>query len=1011
MKKIIIFLIFSFLLINTVSYAGITGKIAGRITDASNNQGLAGVNVVIEGELIGAATDMKGYYTILNVPPGTYSLKASIVGYTNVTVKNVKVVIDLTTRINIEMSMEVLDMEEVVVVAERPVVTKDVSASQMNVTSKTIESLPVQKIDQVLTLQAGIRGDLIVRGSSSRQTTFMVDGVSLNDERSNTPYMGISLSSIKDVQIQTGGFNAEYGNVRGGVINVVAKEGDRDRYSGTISYLHRPPGKKHFGPDIYSSNTYFTRPFTDPAVCWTGTANGNWDDYTRRQYPEFEGWNAVSLVTLQDDDPTNDLTPEGAKRLWEWQHRRTGDITKPDINIDAGFGGPVPFISKKLGNLRFFASHRSGRTMFIYPLSRDSYDENNTQLKLVSDITTSMKLILTGMYGEIHSVSPYQWKTTPTGDVLNSDYEVADLVNKSSGNSMLYMPGYFSPSSVYRSMFSAKFTHVLSPKTFYEINLKHNINRYNTFKLADRDTSAVYQPVPGYFVDEAPYGYWGYGSTGIDGMSLGGWMNLGRDNSVNKTTMLRFDYTSQVDNRNQVKTGFEFVYNDYNIKSITESPSMTTWTRSMIYQIFPFRVGAYVQDKLEFEGFIANLGFRMDYSDPNGDWYDLSIYDELFKEGFGDDIEAVAPQSDTEAQFHISPRLGISHPITEQSKLYFNYGHFYQEPASSYRFRIQREYNGLVTDFGNPNMKLEKTVAYELGYAHSIFDLFLVNIAAYYKDITNQPNWIYYEDINGAVQYYKAGSNNYEDIRGFELTLTKRSGDWITGFINYTYEAESYGYFGYRRYYEDQNEQDEYLLLNPPYQVKPLAQPYARASIDIHTPANFGPRWLGIKPLEVWNLNILAEWRAGEYDTYNPNSIPGVINDVQWRDYHNIDMRLSKTFKVSRYEFQFYVDVSNVFNAKHMSYAGFSDYNGDYLDYLKSLRFSWEQGSEKGNDRVGDYRDPGVAYEPYDPTDPTKTKKDLQRILDTKAYIDMPNLTYFAFLNPRDFKFGLKINF
>ncbi|MGQ9561271.1 MAG: TonB-dependent receptor [Candidatus Oleimicrobiaceae bacterium] len=990
-------------------YGGTTGKITGRVTDAESGAPLPGVNLVLSGTRIGAATDANGYYVILNVPPGTYSLEASMIGYAKVTMTNVVVNVDLTTTVDFRLKVEVLTMEQVVVEAERPIVPKDVSASQVNVESRVIASLPVQELSQVVGLQAGIRG-LVIRGGDARQAAVLMDGLSLNDERSNTPYTTVPLSAVKEVQIQTGGFNAEYGNLRSGVINVITKEADRRRYSGTISAVYRPAGPKHFGPSIYDPNTYFTRPYLDPAVCWTGTAAGGWDSYTQRQYPSFPGWIAVADATLQDDDPSNDLTPEGAQRLWKWQHRRQGDITKPDYVVDFSFGGPVPWLSEVAGGLRFFLSHQRLREMFVFPLSRDAYGENVSQLKLITDIGPSMKLVLSGMYGEVHSVSPYDWTTTPTGSVLRGTYSVADLVNSSSGNAILYTPGYYSPASIYRNMVGAKFTHVLSPRTFYELSLQNNINRYNTFQMPLRNTSKRYEPVPGIWVDEAPWGYWGYGVTGIgDAMIIGGWMNLGRDKSVIQTSSLRFDLTSQVDTRNQVKGGFQLVYNDLNIKSYTENPGMSTWNRTQTYHRFPYRVGAYVQDKLEFQGFIANVGLRLDYTDPNGIRYALQPYDKLYREGYGKTIETAAPVEDAKAHLYLSPRLGVSHPITENSKLYFNYGHFLQEAASTYRFRLQREANGLVTSIGNPNLEEERTVAYELGYSQNLFDMFLLNIAAYYRDITNQPGWVYYQNITGSVKYNITENNNYQDVRGFEVTLTKRAGGWVSGFVNYTYEVITSGYFGLLRYYQDPNMQRDYLRQNP-YQERPHPQPYARANIDFLTPPQFGPKVWGIHPLGMWNLNVLASWRAGAYETYNPHNIPGLVDNVQWKDYYNLDLRLAKTFRISRYDIQFYVDVTNALNLKRLSYAGFANYY-DYLDYLESLHFPWETGAEQGNDRIGEYREEGVKYEPYDPTDPTKTKEDLDRILKTKAYIDMPNLTYFTFLDPRDVKFGIKVNF
>jgi len=1011
-KKYVLLGIVFFFLFQLSVFAGITGKIVGKIIDADSHEALIGVNVIIDGSTFGAATDYSGSYVILNVPPGRYTLKAMMIGYTSVFVKDVVVKIDQTTTININMKTEVLDMNEVVIVAERPIVAKDVSASEMHIESETIEDLPVKTVNQVLVLQAGIeqgREGIIIRGGSVSQTGFNVDGLSLKDERSNIPYTSLSLNSIQEIKIQTGGFNAEYGNIRSGMVNVVTKDGSKTQYNAGITIQYRPPAKKHFGPSIYDSNTFFTRPFNDPDVCWTGTTNGAWDAYTQRQYRIFEGWNAVADATIQDKDPNNDLTPEGAKRLWEWQHRRQGDITKPDYVADLSFGGPVPFVSNKLGDLRFYLSHYREREMFIFPLSRDSYDNNSTQLKLTTNLNDKMKLTLTGLYGENYSVSPYSWKTTPTGRVLRTNYEIADLINSSSGNSILYMPGYYSPANIYRNMFGFKFTHMLNPKTLYEIRFQHNVNRYKTYQLTPRDTSKIFEPVPGYLVDEAPYGYWGYGVTGIDGMTLGGWMNLGRDKSVISTTKLNFDFTSQANNVNQIKTGIEVVYNDYNIKSTTENPSMSTWNRSQIYHRFPYRIGAYLQDKMEFQGFIANLGLRLDFSNSNGIRYELDPYSEYYRASYGNLIETDSPSEQSKGVLYLSPRLGVSHPITDNSKLYFNYGHFCQEPASSYRFRIQRESNGLVTSIGDPNLIFEKTIAYELGYSQNLFNKYLLNIAAYYKDVTDQPGWIYYENINASVQYNKSTNNNYEDIRGFEITLTKRIGDWFSGFINYTYEVRTYGYFDLRRYYEDPNKQRDYLRLNP-YQERPHPRPYARANLNFHTPNDFGPVWLGQNFLGNWNLNILAYWKTGSYETYNPHSIPGLVDNIQWKDRSNFDLRLSKSISISRYNLQFYVDLINVFNLKHLSYAGFSDYY-DYVDYLESLHFSWEEGSEHGDDRIGEYRKPGVAYEAYDSDDPTKTEKDLKRILDTKAYIDMPNLTYFTFLNPRDIKFGLKISF
>lgn len=1067
------------LMVSNFALAGTTGKIAGFVTDVETDEVLVGVNVIVEGTSLGAATASDGYYAIINVPPGTYALKVSMIGYTNVTVANVVVGIHLTTSIDIEVNPEVLGLAEVTVVAERPVVVRDISHSQLNVESEVIETMPVTDVMEVIGLQAGVEG-LSIRGGSSSQTAFIVDGFLFNDERSNIPYTSISLSAVQEVQVQTGGFNAEYGNIRSGVVNIINSEGRKDRYSGTFEVNYKPARKKHFGQSPYDPNSYFLRPYLDPAVCWTGTASGEpyedqnengqwdegerftdlngdgdltvWDDYTRRQYPSFEGWNVISESTLRDDNPDNDLTPEGAKKLFEWQHRRQGDIKKSDYTLDFAFGGPVPVISNRLGNLRFNASYRNLRDMFIIPLSRDSYDEDVALLKLTSDIRKDIKLTLIALYGEIHSTSQYNWRPTPTGDVLRSDYGIANLAS----GAALFVPGYYSPSSIYRSIYGVKLNHMLSSQTFYEVIIQTMKNRYHTFKMADRDTTKNNEIVEDFYVDEAPYGYWG--GVGVnafgDKIRIGGWMNLGRDQSEITTSSARFDITSQVNNNNQFRSGFEIVLNNYDIKSFTSNPHMSTWNRDQVYEITPYRIGAYVHDKMEFEGLIANLSLRLDLSDANSDRFVLKPYDNFMKEGQGKLIEKEADRKRAKHQLTLSPKIGISHPITDNSKLYFNYGHYRSEPSSTTRFRLQREYNGQVTSIGDPSLLLEKTVAYELGYSHNLFNQFLVNVAAYYKDITSQIGWVSYENVNASVDYARASNNQYQDTRGFEITLDKRLGRWITGFINYTYMVDTYGYFGLMENYQNPTKQREYLEKNP-YQEKPVPRPYARASLDFHSPRDFGPRLGTFYPAGGINMNLLATWKAGSYTTYNPMYEPGLVNNVQWKDSYNIDLRLTKSFNIKNNRILCYVDIINALNLKFLSYAGFSD-NQDYLSYMASLHFDWEEGVEYGHDRVGEYRGAGVDYTPmrdvpddvasfaeWDEADPgvvyyeryyensadlkrrywifeegtgvwndyKPNSKKTRKLLDDKAYIDMPNFTSLTFLNPRDIRIGIQIEF
>lgn len=124
------------------SFAGTTGKLTGKVIDRTSNEGLPGVNVVVLGTTLGAATNIAGEYIILNVPPGVYSVKASLIGYGEMTLKEVRVSIDLTTRADFQLAEETLQLgEEVEVVAQRELIQKDLTATTAIVSDKSIQEI------------------------------------------------------------------------------------------------------------------------------------------------------------------------------------------------------------------------------------------------------------------------------------------------------------------------------------------------------------------------------------------------------------------------------------------------------------------------------------------------------------------------------------------------------------------------------------------------------------------------------------------------------------------------------------------------------------------------------------------------------------------------------------------------------------------------------------------------------------------------------------------------------
>ena len=999
--------------------AGVTGKISGVVKNAVTGELLPGVNIVIEATTLGAATDADGNYFILNIPPGTYNLKASIVGYEALTKTGVSVSVDHTTPLDFGLRETTIAGQEVTVIAEREIIAMDVSASQIVSEAADIKEVPlIVDIQEYINIQAGIIGD-VIRGGGLDQTQFMMDGLTVVDNRVNAPLIMVNLSAVKELSIIKGGFNAEYGNVRSGLINVITKEGSASRYNGSSDFRISPPRLKHSGESIFNKNSFYLRPLFDEGVCWVGTKNGNWDKATQEQYPEFGGWNAWSADLLADEDPNNDMTPQEAQQLAMWLHRVEGSdalmppnyeaVTgrsrhehpygdKPDWNMDLSFGGPLPY-NRYLGNTSFFVSYRDNWDAFALPTQRDYYRESNSMVKLTTRLSSSMKLILDGMYGEINSLSSAVDGSEGylgSGEaILNTALCTGDSYTHREGLS-LYWPVSMNQFDVYRNMVGVAFDHVLSPRTFYNIRISYTrVKDFMGGYTSWRNPTILrnFGKVP---MDESPYGYWWEG--GYEGMpgtnmlyaAIGA---AGRDVSEVRTTDLKFDITSQINRYNQIKAGILLNYDDlytHTWEIIEYCPGDQTET---LWSHYPIRGGAYIQDKLEFEGMIANFGVRFDYNEPNADWYTVDRYSKYFARKYMYDLASDAPQDPAKGHLKISPRLGISHPISENSKLYFNYGHFYSMPTSNMMYRIDYgSQNRGITGIGNPSANLPRTLSYELGWEYNVSNLLLFHLAGYYKDVSDQTGNITYINYDGTVNYNTPENNNFQDVRGFELRIDKTFGRWITGWLNYTYMVTTSGYVGRRTYYQDENMQAIQGLQNPNLS-RPIARPYFRANLRVRTPNNWGPTIKNMKPISNVQMNVLFTWRAGSYQTWDPLNTYILQSNLQWKDQYDFDTRFSKRMQFGRFNFTLFADFYNLLNLKYISSQGFST-GTDNIAYLESLHLPMYNGEDYksagytgGNDKPGDVKS------------------------DEKPYINMPDREFLTYLGLRYYFFGISFEF
>jgi outer membrane receptor protein involved in Fe transport len=347
-----------------------------------------------------------------------------------------------------------------------------------------------------------------------------------------------------------------------------------------------------------------------------------------------------------------------------------------------------------------------------------------------------------------------------------------------------------------------QFTHVISNNTFYEVRL-NRVFRYRSTSVFPGDENGWEQGVPEYdrlrAYDEngnpVPGGF-----SNLIGLHTTGYYYRGEDKNIDWT--LSSDYTSQFSKNWQFKAGGDFTY--YNLARFQEAKAFTA-IEDQTYN--PFEGNVYAQSKLEFEGLIINLGVRYDFYNPNDKKY-LDIYDPF-------DIYTSAQEGrepnpltvETKTFGQLSPRLGISHPISENNVLHFSYCHFFQRAAfGNYGEGTGGDAEGqsvsgiLNTYIANPNeefpapynlgnrdLKPRKTVAYELGIEHNIGGI-VTDVTAYYKDITNTIRSITVITKSGG-RYLTTGNGDYGDAKGVEVSIRKPLRGFWGGYLNYSWST------------------------------------------------------------------------------------------------------------------------------------------------------------------------------------------------------------------------------
>ena len=1065
-----------------------TGKIAGTVVD-ENQDPLPGVNVIIEETSIGSVTDDEGFFAILNVRPGTYSLRGTFVGFTPVVIQGVRVAIHLTTEIDFVMQEQAIGLDELVVTAQRPIIQRDVAGSERVVDAEEITSGKYQDVGQVLTAQVAVNkiGSVEdrpeIRGSFFNESLFIVDGVNYGDPLTNQPHYQVNLDAVEEFKLQTGGFSAEYGNVRSGVINVVTREGG-DRYSGSLNVQYSPAGYKHFGPGMFDFDSPLVQPFVNRDA---GAFSGN--DF-------FSGWNQVASELSEGEAHAGASMELYARYLWRHRSQDAIDELKrlqdegivrfvegvdpddlvwhqtgvvPDYRLSATLSGPAPVLDA----VKFLFTYNGTQAEYAYRFP-DHYRDRNFRGKLTTTVGRGKKLNVHGFYGVQRGGDGGQGPGIG-GFVSSNPYTGFGSTNK------FWYPDCAVPGERTRQIYGTQWRHALSSRTFYELNLMHDRVDYRMRRHL-RNTA----PIPGsggipsssktsgsgidagrigteaeaearasagdegwqnwrdwalirigdHWYDEAPKGYGPVNWRDVTGEYRMESCNLRRDDTNTRGWDGSGSLTTQLDRNNQIKAGFQFrlSHNRQYYEQIDPSVnSGNVWSSEMENQI---DAAAYLQDKLEFQGFVANVGVRLDLlrtgafpvlldcdlldtdsclgdSGPFTQWVAAgnTTVDAEGGSVLGTKEAVISENVSATSRTHarISPRFGISHPISTVAKVFVNYGHFYQWPrmVEMYQLRMDTRRGFRVVDVGNPLLKPSRTIQYEVGYEQNLFDKMNLRLTGYYKDVNSEIGSLSVRPLSYGGSGYSTWTNRYfRDVRGFEsfFELRRDVVRYFSGWISANYLVESGASYGYSTYYEDPSRQA--TLFNT--QVSnPDVRPIIKANVNFELPDDFlGPRLGAVSLLGGLNLGLSYTWRRGARFTYNPAEFPLVEDNMRWRPYRRWDLRLSKSlFRTGTYQTVFYVDVSNLFNTRNMTaFSGEANVSGwdsgwgwdshrwwrtERRDYLESLGYTAENQNRDGTfddtiGRPGDWKDDAI---------------------------DMPAFSPWTFLERRDIFFGVRLHF
>lgn len=972
MYKYFRFTAYCLLLTASFCEAGVTGKIVGKVKDKTTKESLPFVNILIEGTTMGAAADLNGEYLIINVPVGTYTLVAKMMGYDDMKVQNVHISADMTRRINFSLSQTVLKMKEMIVIDTRPIIQRDVTSSSKLVTGKDIAKMPVTSYTDVLKIQTGAietghggSGGLHIRGGRADEVMYVVDGINTTDPVYGTSGAILSKHSIEEMQLISGGFDAEYGRAMSGVVNVVTKEG-RSHYTGTIEYNtdqifkkssnRYEPGKLfNQGYNFGLNNGSFTFSGPIPGIKKASFFScGGINKYNSHlpHNDEMEISGTVKLAWKLTNTFKTALTGNYAYRNYHsyWHSfsrgawiedtpRRERGNTQLNLKITHSIS-PKTFYTLNVGRFNTYRRIRGqdgrhyndfeaiGHHISWVKTARDSgwYDPENKKWK----DGWSEERAWRWYYENVNDLG--EWSEHTKQWVWHSDTRFEDIANALTNrcySNWTYLDRRISEkdSVVYARGSDTIYYHEFDLDKYIE-----DIKRY----IEDESYGDSIEPSGNLYLmryegdefdspDSPRFNYYFYPW----------WHSRSTTKYIGS-----FNLISQVNKYNEVKFGADVEKHFLeltDISFINDNPYLDNYEKK------PITASAYVSDKIEYEDMVLKLGLRYDWFDPKSRFY-------VNLDSLG------AGKEDASPKWQFSPRFGISYAVTDKAMMYANYGHFFQvlNFADIYQNLEADITNGWPT-IGNPDLPPQKEIMYEGGFRYAFGPDMALETSAYYKDIktllsTRQKRTIFHRKLASYIVYEL---QDFARVKGIDIVLKKRATSFLSGSISYSFQdakgtgssaREAFLFYFYRG-----------ASGHPPKREFPLEYDVTHT---VKTGLNFYlPSGLGY--LSNLNTNIQFSFITGA--PYTPEDYKGRVQEVGSKRMPattNTDVRIDKQVNLVGLNFGFFAVVKNLFNTRNIMdiYAktGKSDDNGEPPKWEKDVYESKRESLEK---------DWGIEYE------------------------------------------------